>query len=128
MLSNFNKFANSKNTLSVILLYTKYILYTVDLLNTKRHRMTKKKIDKIFGKGHCLFFSTTISGIGNKKVLAHPFKNYFRWWKIDCLFSLHKHYQNYLSKLADWKNTDKHCLTSYTTWIWRMISNGPHEV
>lgn len=50
MLSNFNKFANLKNILSVTLLYTKYILYTIYLLNTKRYRITEEKLIKSLGK------------------------------------------------------------------------------
>lgn len=50
MLSNFNKFANLKNILSVTLLYTKHILYTIYLLNTKRYRITEEKLIKSLGK------------------------------------------------------------------------------
>lgn len=46
MLSNFNKFANMKNTFSVTLLYTKYILNTINSLKTKKCRNTKEKWTK----------------------------------------------------------------------------------
>lgn len=82
MLSNFKKFGNLKNAFFCYLAIYQIHFIHYRFTESGKAQNPLGQTDKSSGKDHFLVFSTTISNIGNEKILDHLSFNYFGLWKV----------------------------------------------